>query len=72
MYVEFVDIGWMIRRDCIVCGFEVEDWGYGLDMFIGEDGEERGVDDRVRWILDGSGQGGRCMRELERRRNGRG
>ncbi|XP_051167789.1 uncharacterized protein LOC127285695 [Leptopilina boulardi] len=54
------------RKECRVCGYEREEWGHVLDGCVGRKDEGKGVDERVRWILDENGQGERWMSELER------
>ena len=41
---------------CRVCGYESESWEHVLMRYIGNE-EGKSVVERVKWILDGCGQG---------------
>lgn len=47
------------EKKCRICGFEREDGVHVLERCVGGMDEEKGIGERVLWILDGSGQGER-------------
>ena len=54
---------------CRVCGYERESWEHVLERCIGDEEEGKSVGERVKWILDGCGQGERWIKNLEERMN---
>lgn len=59
------------ERKCRVCGEEEESWEHVIDRCGGGEGEERGIGERVREILDEGGGGEEWMKRLQERRKER-
>ena len=62
------------ERKCRVCGGEEETWEHVLDRCSTRRGEERGIGEKTREILDEEGRGEEWIEEIERvrREGGRG
>ena len=48
-----------------------ENWEHVLERCTGDEEEGKSVGERVKWILDGCGQGERWIKNLEERREER-
>ena len=53
---------------CRICGYERESWEHVLERCTGDEDEGKSVGERVIWILEGSGQGEKWIKNLEERR----
>ena len=53
---------------CRICGYERESWEHVLERCTGDEEERKSVVEKVIWILDGSGQGEKWIKNLEERR----
>ncbi|XP_066590571.1 trichohyalin-like [Prorops nasuta] len=57
------------ERKCRVCGWETEGWEHVMDRCGGYGERDRGIEERVKEVLEGDGRGIGWMKELERRRD---
>ena len=59
------------ERKCRVCGGEEETWEHVLDRCSGEEGDEKGVGEKIREILGEEGNGEEWMKRWEGKRRER-